>query len=150
MINARAESLATKPSFRQAYQRKRCIIPADGYYEWQRRADTKQPFFICARDATPLTFAGLWERWQPPEAGTPVISCTIVTVRANTDVEAIHERMPVLLSAAHYGAWLTGTKAETDALLQPAPGAQLVAGAVSTFVNNARNQGPRCTTPISA
>jgi putative SOS response-associated peptidase YedK len=148
MLNARAETIATKPSFRQAYQRRRCIIPADGYYEWQRRADAKQPYFICGIDEAPLSFAGLWERWQSPEAAEPLISCTIVTTSASADVDEIHDRMPVLLGDNEYAPWLTGDKAEADALLQSTPTGRLQCIPISTYVNNARNNGPRCVMPL--
>ena len=149
MINARAETVATKPSFRQAYQKRRCAIPADGYYEWQKREGGKQPYYIAARDETPLTFAGLWERWQAKDSDDVVISCSIVTTRANADVDTIHDRMPVMLDQSTLEPWLTGPREAADELLHPAPVGQLAATVVSTYVNNARNEGERCITPLA-
>jgi putative SOS response-associated peptidase YedK len=101
-FNARAESVADKPMFREAFRRHRCIIPASGYYEWIARPDGKQPYFISAADGSVLSFAGLWERWKNPETGEPVVSCTIIVTDANALTRPIHDRMPVLLDKVDF------------------------------------------------
>ncbi len=147
MVNARAETIATKPAFRAAFKRRRCVIPADGYYEWRKQASHKQPFYITGRDQQPLWFAGVWERWD--KEGIPIESCSIVTTEANTDVAAIHHRMPVMLGLDEVDNWINGGDNEAKSLLKrPAP-RQLGAIAVSTFVNNSRNEGERCITPLT-
>ena len=117
-FNARAESLANKPTFRDAFKRHRCIIPASGYYEWIARPDGKQPYFISAADGGVLNFAGLWDRWKTPETGEPVASCTIIVTDANALTRTIHDRMPVLLDKADFEPWPSGS-AGAD-LLRPA------------------------------
>jgi putative SOS response-associated peptidase YedK len=147
MINARAETVAEKPAFRAAYRKRRCIVPADGFYEWQvvpgRR--TKQPMYVHRRDGDRLAFAGLWEAWYPPEGAEPLLSCTVVTGRPNEVVAPIHDRMPVVLPPDAWDLWLdpeVSDRAELDRLLVPAPAALFVADPVSTAVNNVRNKGP--------
>jgi len=108
-FNARAEGVADKPMFRDAFKRHRCIVPASGYYEWIKRPDGKQPYFISAADDGVLSFAGLWDRWKNPETGESVVSCTIIVTDANELTRAIHDRMPVILENADVGAWLSGT-----------------------------------------
>jgi putative SOS response-associated peptidase YedK len=108
-FNARAEGVASKPMFRDALKRHRCIIPASGYYEWIKRPDGKQPYFISAADGGVLSFAGLWDRWKTPESGEPVASCTIIVTDANALTRPIHDRMPVLLDKADIEFWLNGT-----------------------------------------
>ncbi len=107
-FNARAESVVDKPMFRHAFKRHRCIIPASGYYEWLKRLDGKQPYFISAPDGCALSFAGLWDRWKNPETGESVISCTVIVTDANALTRAIHNRMPVVLDKADIGPWLSG------------------------------------------
>lgn len=132
-FNARAESVTDKPMFRDAFKRRRCIVPASGYYEWIARPDGKQPYFISAADGSTLSFAGLWERWKNPETGEFVASCTIVVTAANALTRTIHDRMPVVLDKADIGAWLDGT-ADT-ALLKPAAEDRLRLWPVSRRVN---------------
>jgi putative SOS response-associated peptidase YedK len=117
-FNARAESLANKPTFRDAFKRHRGIIPASGYYEWIARPDGKQPYFISAADGGVLNFAGLWDRWKTPETGEPVASCTIIVTDANALTRTIHDRMPVLLDKADFEPWLSGSAGAE--LLRPA------------------------------
>jgi putative SOS response-associated peptidase YedK len=107
-FNARAESAADKPMFRDAFKRHRCIIPASGYYEWITRPDGKQPYYIGAADGGTLSFADLWDRWKNPETRKPVTSCTIIVTDANALTRPIHDRMPVILEKADIGAWLSG------------------------------------------
>lgn len=150
MINARSETVATKPAFRQAFTRRRCLIPADGFYEWAKIAGqkTKQPYFIHRRDNDQLVFAGLWERWTPPAEddanAAPVLSCVILTTTANETMAPIHDRMPVLLPSARWDDWLdpTADPAELADLFAPAPNELLELRPVSTMVNRVSNRGP--------
>ena len=154
MINARAETITEKPAFRAAFLRRRCLVPADGFYEWQPGDATKQPYLVCARDGAPLAFAGLWERWSPRQADgiepgegrseekrSYVDSFTIVTTEANTDLSPLHHRMPVILAPAVRAAWLDPASAPADlvALLRPAPDDLLHYVPVDRRVNNVRN-----------
>jgi putative SOS response-associated peptidase YedK len=148
MINARAETLASKPAYRSAFRARRCVIPAEGFYEWRAPAPgegkQKQPYFIHRPDGAPLLLAGLWERWQPQD-GEPVHSCTIIVTDANATVASIHDRMPVLLDAAALAAWLDPANQDADALaalLCPAPDGDLVLRPVSRRVNSPRNDAP--------
>jgi putative SOS response-associated peptidase YedK len=154
MINARAETVMEKPAFHRALARRRCLVPADGFYEWRPGDPAKQPYLITARDGAPLAFAGLWERWSPPapESGLlpvdgeaarrPYIdSFTIVTTTANAALATLHPRMPVILASADYGRWLDPA-AELPmllGLLRPAPDDLLRHVAVDRRVNNVRN-----------
>lgn len=142
-INARAETVAAKPAFREAFRRRRCLIPADGFYEWQAQpgTKTKQPYFISRADGAPLAFAGLWERWRPPQ-GDPVESCSIIVTAANALVQPIHDRMPVLLDPEDFGAWLNPDNRDTHTLtglLRSYPDERMKAVPVSLRVNNPRN-----------
>lgn len=148
LINARAETVAEKPAFRAAFKRRRCLILADGFYEWQRegegRGARKTPMFIQMKDGRPFAFAGLWETWKAPDA-EPLHTCTILTTTPNALMAPIHNRMPVILPAAAYAAWLTPGElpaVEALALLQPFDAEQMTARAVSTRVNNPRLDGP--------
>jgi putative SOS response-associated peptidase YedK len=132
-FNARAETVAGKPMFRDAFRRNRCIIPASGYYEWLKKPDGRQPYYIAAPDGGVLSFAGLWDRWKNPETGERVVSCTIIVTNANALTRPIHERMPVVLDKADIRPWLTG-EAGID-LLKPAPGERLRMWPVSRRVN---------------
>jgi putative SOS response-associated peptidase YedK len=152
MINARAESLADKPAYERAFRRHRCLVPADGFYEWQRRGSRKQPMFIHRRDGEPLALAGLWAAWRDPNGGDPdgdwLRSCAIVTTDANETVAPLHDRMPVVLEARDWDRWLDPDPDARDLealarLLQPASNDLLVAYPVSTAVNSADNDGPQ-------
>jgi len=150
MINARAETLADKPSFRQALRKRRCLILANGFYEWQRIGKTKQPMYISLQGHQPFAFAGLWEVWRDA-AGTPLHTCTIVTTAANAVLQPIHERMPVILDPAAEAVWLDGsvtTPHDLLPLLQPYRAEDMQAYAVSTEVNAPRNNAPSCIAPI--
>jgi putative SOS response-associated peptidase YedK len=146
LINARAETVAEKPSFRAAFRRRRCLVPADGFYEWKKAAGggQKQPFRIRLPDGGPFAFAGLWERWQA-EGGEAVESFTIVTTKAAPSVRDIHLRMPVILPPAEYQHWLDPAADADDlgALLRPYEAA-LDTYPVATTVNNVRNDSPDC------
>jgi len=154
MINARAESAATKPAYRAAMKRRRCLIPADGFYEWKKQKEGgKQPYFIRARDRRPIAFAGLWERWKPkdqPDA-EPVESCTILTTDADDLLKPIHDRMPVVLNPKDYKQWLDPSVEDASALeplLRPADPDRLQAYPVSTIVNSPKNDTERCIEPV--
>ncbi len=145
MINARSESLAEKPSFRDAFRKRRCLVLADGWYEWQVTPDGKQPWFIRRKEARPLAFAGLWERWKDPTDGRQLESCTIVTTDATESIKKIHERMPVVLAEADWDRWLDTAFSDTDKLselLCPFEPKALEAWPVSRQVNAPKNQGP--------
>ncbi|MGZ8908051.1 MAG: SOS response-associated peptidase [Methylobacter sp.] len=148
MINARAETVAEKPAFRNAFKHRRCLIPADGYYEWQAIAGTKtkQPWFIVLRDREPMAFAGLWERWRSPE-GEELESCSIIVTDANGIMRPIHERMPVILAADDWDAWLRSDGKDAvvlQSLLKPYPAEDMVVWPVSTKVNSPRNDSAEC------
>ncbi len=132
-FNARPETVADKPMFRDAFARHRCVIPASGYYEWLKRSDGRQPYFISAPDGGVLSFAGLWDRWKNPETGEPVISCTIIVTDANALTRSIHDRMPVVLDNTDIRPWLNG-EAGTE-LLRPAAEDRLRMWPVSRRVN---------------
>jgi putative SOS response-associated peptidase YedK len=132
-FNARAETILDKPMFRDAFTRRRCIIPASGYYEWQKMPDGRQPHFISAADGTVLSIAGLWERWTNPATGEPVMSCTMIVTDANALLRPIHDRMPVLVEPADFEVWLGGTGGIE--LLRPAAAAKLRMWPVSRRVN---------------
>jgi putative SOS response-associated peptidase YedK len=132
-FNARAETVADKPMFRDAFQRHRCIIPAGGYYEWLKVPDGRQPYFISAADGGVLSFAGLWDRWKNSETGELVTSCTIIVTPANELTRPIHDRMPVMLDRADIRPWLSG-EAGTE-MLKPAAEDRLRMWPVSRRVN---------------
>ena len=146
MINAKAETVATKPSFRSAFRKRRCLIPASGFYEWQQQGRQKQPMYIRLRDRRPFAFAGLWERWEPKD-GEPVESCTIITTEPNEFMRPIHNRMPVILTVKDYEVWLDPAVQQTDtiqALLKPYPVEDMEAYPVSRLVNNPRFDSSQC------
>lgn len=149
--NARAETVAEKPSFRSAFRHRRCIVPASGFYEWQATGGkTKQPWYIApAKGGEPLSLAGLWEHWQSPD-GSEIESCTIITTAANDLMTPIHDRMPVILPPEAVGFWLDrrARPEELLHLLQPCQPDLLGAHPVATLVNNPRNNGPECLTQV--
>jgi putative SOS response-associated peptidase YedK len=146
MINARAESLASSPAYRRAFVSGRCIIPADGFYEWTRSPDgRRQPFYIAAADGTPIALAGLRATWHDPSGKSePVRSCTIVTTTPNDVLVSIHNRMPVILAAEARDVWLDPSTdpSELQSLLRPFAG-ELIARPVSSLVNSPTNEGPQ-------
>jgi putative SOS response-associated peptidase YedK len=148
LINARAETVADKPAFRAAYRQRRCLVLADGFYEWQPLGKRRQPFHFRRRDGQPFAFAGLWERWQPL-VGEPVETCAILTTTANPLVRPVHERMPVILAAADHDEWLDPARADPRHLLTPYPAEEMTAVAVSPWVGNPRNDDLRCLAPAS-
>ncbi|MEA5594211.1 SOS response-associated peptidase [Rivularia sp. UHCC 0363] len=147
LINARAETLAEKPSFRSAFKRKRCLVLADGFYEWKRIEKKKQPYYFQLQNKQPFAFAGLWEQWHPDDEN--ITSCTIITTDANKVLQPIHHRMPVMLQQQDYERWLDPLQ-ETEILqqlLQPYPAEEMSAYAVSTKVNNPLHSSPDCIAP---
>jgi putative SOS response-associated peptidase YedK len=143
-INARADTVATKPAFRSAFKKRRCLIPADGYYEWLKEGKEKQPFLYEVDGGKTFAFAGLWEWWGGPDgANAPVESCTIITTDANELAREVHDRMPVILDAADYAAWL----ACEDVSLVPFSADRMTARPVSRYVNKAGNEGEQCIAP---
>jgi putative SOS response-associated peptidase YedK len=148
-INARAESLDERPAFRRAFERHRCLIVADGFYEWRKLDDSprppKQPYWVSLPDGEPFAFAGLWAGWRTPE-DTWLRSCAIVTTKPNETLEPIHDRMPVILPAGAEAAWLdpAGDPDELRGLLRPLPDDLTAVRAVGNAVNDARYDGPAC------
>jgi putative SOS response-associated peptidase YedK len=145
MINARAETVAEKPAFRHALKAKRCLVVADGFFEWQKIDGRKQPFYIKMRDDHPFAFAGLWERWT--KGDEPIESCTIITTGANELMQPIHDRMPVIVPKPAYDLWLDPTIKDPkrlQPLLAPYPSDEMVAYAVSTLVNSPKNDVQAC------
>jgi putative SOS response-associated peptidase YedK len=147
LINARAETLIEKPSFRNAFKSRRCLIVADGFYEWKKLDAGKQPYYVRLGDGRPFAFAGLWERWNDPADG-PVESCTIITTEPNKLMKSLHNRMPVILPEKAFDRWLDA-KSDGDKSLQelliPYNAEEMEAFPVSRRVNNPRNESPECT-----
>jgi putative SOS response-associated peptidase YedK len=150
-INARAENIATSPMFRQAIERRRCLIPADGFYEWKGAKAPKQPFFIHLKDDGLFALGGLWERWRPEPDAEPIDTFTIITVQPNAVTSPIHNRMPLIIAPADYGRWLDPTtpRPRVAALLRPYPADGMDALPVSAEVNNTRNDGPQLIKPAN-
>lgn len=151
LINARAETLAEKPSFRSAFLRRRCLILADGFYEWAMRPKAKQPYYIRLRSAKPFAFAGLWEIWQDNQ-GNEIRSCAIITTQANEMIASLHERMPVILPPDAYTLWLSNEEksaAELSHLLVPYPSQEMLMYAVSPYVNDPHHDTEECVKPLT-
>jgi putative SOS response-associated peptidase YedK len=149
MINARSETAAEKPAFRAAFRRRRCLVLADGFYEWQRLERGKQPFYVRLRDGKPFAFAGLWEHWKGPDE-TTIDSCTLLTTEPNDLIRPVHNRMPVILAPEDYDLWLDPGVQEPELLhplLHAYPSENMHAYPISTWVNNPRNDDPRCIEP---
>jgi putative SOS response-associated peptidase YedK len=152
LINARGETAAEKPAFRAAMKRRRCLIPADGFYEWQKAGPRKRPFFVRAKSGAPLVFAGLWETWEGPN-GEQLDTAAIVTTAANSTLKPIHERMPVILAPEAFDLWLNTDRVDVEtaaALIAPAPDSMLEAYEVSTAVNRVANDDAKLIEPVAA
>ncbi len=151
MINARAETVSEKPSFRSAFKKRRCLIVADGFYEWQKTDGGKQPFHFRMKDSSPFAFAGLWETWDGD--GAEIRSCSIITTDANDLMKEIHHRMPIILPPENYGAWLDPgfdeKEALTTSLLKPYPSDAMEAYMVSRRVNRPSNNEPSVVEPAA-
>lgn len=149
MINARAEGIADKPAFRAAFRSRRCVVPASGFYEWQRReSGRKQPYLIRRADGAPIGFAGLWEAWRDPATGEQLTTCAIVTCPPNEVMAELHDRMPVILDPADYAAWLEAPAPAAADLLRPCPAEWLEAVPVSTRVNSPANDDAGLIEPV--
>ncbi|MGL5060740.1 MAG: SOS response-associated peptidase [Microcoleus sp.] len=146
MINARSETVAEKPAFRSAIKHRRCLIIADGFYEWQQQGKTKQPYYFQMADSKPFAFAGLWENWESPE-GENIASCTIITTAANETVKPVHDRMPVIIPDSNWEQWLDPAIDKSQQvlpLLKAYDAAAMKASAVSAIVNNPKIESPEC------
>jgi putative SOS response-associated peptidase YedK len=159
MINARAETVAEKPAFRRAFAKRRCLLPADGYYEWQQQPGAaKQPIYISRTDGRPLAFAGLYELWRDPAVARDdpdawLWTATIITTSAPDELGMIHDRMPMIIDSGSWADWLdpaSNDAADLRALLVPAAASGLATYPVSTAVNSVRNNGPQLIEPLSA
>ncbi|MFI6762959.1 SOS response-associated peptidase [Micromonospora sp. NPDC050417] len=150
MINARAETVATTNAYARSFARRRCLVPADGWYEWVRRDGGKQPYFMTRADGGPLAFAGLWSVWKGPDG--PLTSCSVITTSAIGELADVHDRMPLLLDPERWGDWLDGGDSPTDLLAPPTP--ELLAGIeirpVGRGVGDVRNDGPDLVARVSA
>jgi putative SOS response-associated peptidase YedK len=150
MINARAETVAEKPAYRTAFRRRRCLVPADGFYEWQRIGGKKQPFFIHMRDDGPFALAGLWELWEAPDHSR-IESFTVLTTEPNDVVRPIHNRMPVILNQSDYSLWLDPAVEDPGMLaplLRPYRADSMESYPVSSHVSNPRHEDPSCIEPV--
>lgn len=148
-INAHAETVAEKPTYRQAFRHRRCLIPADGFYEWRKIDSRKQPYCIGLVEGEPFAFAGLWERWE--RAGQVVESCTILVTQANERIAPIHDRMPVILAPSDHDAWLDSTvrdPARLSLLLHPYPAERMTLWPVGLAVNRPGNEGRGLIAPV--
>ena len=150
LINARAETVLAKPAFREAFRQRRCLVPVDGFYEWQKRDGGSQPFHFRARDGRLLALAGVWEPREQP-GGRALETCAIVTAAANATMRPVHHRMPVILAPETWRTWLGAPPAEAEGLLellQPAPGDLLLGHPVTRRVGNVAFDGPECVEPV--
>jgi len=152
LINARAETVTEKPSFRAAFKQRRCLVLADGFYEWQRQdSKTKQPYYILLQDHRPFAFAGLWEYWHDPNSGAKLQTCTIMTTAANELIQPLHNRMPAILATEHYASWLDPNYYQPQvlqAMLYPYDASAMKSYPVSTLVNNPQTDSPECIAPL--
>ena len=150
MINARSETAHEKPAFRDAFRKRRCLIAADSFYEWQRSKTAKQPFYIGMKDRQPFCFAGLWAEWRDGEQ--TITSCTILTTEAGAAFKPIHHRMPIILPEDRYDDWLNPASQQVEPLqklLEPLAEDRLDSWPVSTHVNNPRHDDPSCIEPLT-
>jgi len=148
-INARAETVLDRPTFRDSFRQRRCLIPASGFYEWRKAGGRKQPYHVRRRDGLPLAFAGLWDRWDGPNG--PLFTCCIITTAANDLVKPLHDRMPAILGPEDFARWLDPV-ARPDQLLpllRPCSSDVLEAVPVGTAVNSPKNDGPECLGPVA-
>jgi putative SOS response-associated peptidase YedK len=150
LANARAETLSEKPSFRSAFKSRRCLVPVDGYYEWTQDTTPKQPHYFFMKDGEPFCLAGLWELWDPKEKdlpGEPLYTFTLITTEPNALCAKVHDRMPVIINEKDFEAWLDPGNQDVEnlkGLLKAYPASKMDSYPVSTFVSNARNEGPQC------
>jgi putative SOS response-associated peptidase YedK len=142
LFNARSETAAEKPTFRSAFKSRRCLIPADGFFEWKKIGKARQPYYFQLADRKPFAFAGLWEKWKTIE------SCTLLTTKANELVAPLHDRMPVMLSPNDYEEWLDPQATEPGKLLDQYPATEMTATPVNPIVNKSGNEGAECIQPV--
>lgn len=147
MINAKAETAAVKPAFRAAMKYRRCLVPADGFYEWQPSREGKQPYLIYMKDRRAFALAGLWEIWHGP-GDEIILSCAVLTCPANDLVGKYHQRMPVIIKPGDYQRWLDQKSRDATGLLLPYPSSEMAAHPVSKAVNNPENQGQDLVEPV--
>lgn len=150
LINARAETAAEKPAYRAAFRNRRCLVLADGFFEWAKADGAKHPHYFRLKDGGPFAFAGLWERWTKGEQ--PIESCTLLTTEANDVVGPVHERMPVILGPEEYSRWLDLRRRrpeDVSAILRPFPAERMIGYPVERFVNDPRHDDPRCVERIA-
>lgn len=151
MINARAETVAEKPAFKEAFKKQRCLIPANGFYEWQKLKDgSKQPYFIRFEDKHPMAFGGIWDRWKSLE-GKVIQSFSILTTQPNEVMKPIHNRMPVIIDPEKFDVWLNpiiNNGEDLQMLLQPYKSSNLIAYKISSYINSPKNQGEQCIAPL--
>ncbi len=151
MINARSETVSEKPAFREAYRSQRCLVPADGFYEWAAGKSPRQPYHIGLADGGPFAIAALWERWSHGDTD-PIDSCTLLTTRANARLTAVHDRMPVILDPADHALWLDPSVRGGEplhALLRPLADDRIAIQPVSRHVNDPRHDDPECVAPAA-
>jgi putative SOS response-associated peptidase YedK len=149
-INAKSETVAELPTFRVAFRKRRCLIPADGFYEWKQEGGRKQPVYICMKDREPFAFAGLWERWEKPDQ-EPIDSCVLLTTEPNEQLAQVHNRMPVILDPKDYDLWLDPDVQQPDkllSLLRPYLSEPMTYFPVNLRVNNPRHDDPLCLEPL--
>tara|TARA_B100000579_G_scaffold325531_1_gene275335 strand:- start:151 stop:840 length:690 start_codon:yes stop_codon:yes gene_type:complete len=146
LINARSETVENKPSFRDAFRSQRCLIPASGYYEWKREGKEKVPYLISHEDGKLMAFAGIWDTWINP-AGEPLTSCSILTTEALPELEKIHSRMPLILESSDFDTWLSPSEIPDQEFMMPYQRKALKAMPLSSHVNSAANDDPRCLEP---
>ncbi len=149
-INAKSETVAELPSFRVAFRQRRCLIPADGFYEWQQQGRYKQPVYICMKDHEPFAFAGLWEHWEKPDQ-EPIDSCVLLTTEPNELLAQVHNRMPVILDPTQYDLWLDPDVQQLDKLrplLHSYPSEPMTYYSVNLRVNNPKHDDPLCLEPL--
>lgn len=153
MINARSETAASNNAFRGAMRKRRCLILADGFYEWRKEGKERFPVLITLRSGKPFAFAGLWETWKSKDTGEIVRSCTILTTAANGLIESVHDRMPVILTEETEALWLDPVTEEPETLmplLMPYPPEEMSMREIPTLVNSVENQGPELIAPVSS
>ena len=150
-INARAETVATRPAFRDSLRRKRCLLPASGFFEWGPKASGRRPYYVTLTDRRPMAFAGIWASWRDPESREWTRSCAVITTRANDAIASIHNRMPVILPPEYWDLWLdrdVRSSGAVEPLLSPLPSEDITRHPVSTLVNSVRNNLPENIAPL--
>lgn len=146
--NARAETLAVKPSFREAFRRRRCLIPADGFYEWRSEGRVRQPYYFSLKSGEPMALAGLWESWRAPD-GRILRTVCLITTAANAEMSPVHDRMPMIVAPEHWDAWLTAPAADVVSLMRPCPNGALQLWPVDRRINASGADGSDLIQPLA-